>query len=251
MASAYDGPNTVRVIECPYVEYRGYPGAIAHLNFLIPQTTGDIILDCSADDYNDLRRVKRTVETFEVYNPSYLGTRVQYETPEGTPIFKTDFPERNSRFVGAAEAIKFQIGSSSSMAMARDLWEKIAPLGPLEAGDVMLPVIALFERGLYFLDETLHHHVNYADLENTGVEGQMLAARDEQETLQLGEVNGFHNTHHWVSVYKRLLKTGHYSKLTQESFAALFEKIVGSANNWSEVREQLTLKRIPPIAMRT
>lgn len=253
LAADYDGPNTVRVFECPDVEYRGMPGAIAHLNWLWPQLEGDIVIDCSADDYNEPERVAKTVRAFEAYKPSYVNTRVVYETPEGRALFQTDFPDRYSRFVSIAEAIKWQIGSSGSSAWSRDLYEKYGPLIGLESPDVVMPIMATMERGLYFLDETLHHHVLHSDLENTGLEGQMRGAEDTGDKnlqLRLLETNNWHNTYNWLAVLRRLVENETYGRLTPEAFQQLFEKLTGTANAWSLARQDLTLKRIEPMGMR-
>ncbi len=253
VADSYRGPNKVLVVQCPNGEYRGMPGAIANLNFALGQIDADIIIDCSADDYNEPTRVEKIVKIFETYNPSYVGTRVQYETPEGTKVFQTDFPDRSSRHISTAELIKFQIGSSSSTAFAHDLWRKYGPFRGLESPDVMMPVMATLERGYYFIDEILHHHVFHADVENMGMEGQLRGAEQQgvaEAILQTLENNNFHCAYNWINIYQRLTQSGLAARLSQDAIAALYEKVIGNAHCFVTAREELTLKRIAPMPMR-
>lgn len=248
--TGYRGASEVRVIECPAGDYRGMRGLNEHLNWIHTQITGDVVINCSADDYNEPQRVERTMRVFETFKPSYIGTRVLYETPEGQVVGETGFPDRYSRFVSVAEAIKGLIGSSASSAWSRALWDKYAPLRGVEAQDMILPMMALFERGVYYIDEPLHHHVLHADPNNTGVEGQMrAAAEDPAVAARFAELNGFSNTHHWTNIYQRLADAGHFARLSKEGYEALIERIVSAAHNWSRTREDLAMRRIEPMGL--
>lgn len=250
--AGYRGPNEVRVLECPEGDAVGMRGMNVHIGWIMERVTGDLVVMCSADDYNDSARVSETVRAFDAYHPSYIGTRVIYETPEGTQVAETGFIDRSSRFVSLCESIKHQIGSSGSSAWARDLWEKYGPLRGVEAQDMILPMMALMERGIYFIDKPLHHHVLHADPNNTGMEGQMRAYDGGgAEMLRLEELNAAHNTMHWTGILRRWCEHGHYpSRLNRDSYDALAEKIIGAATGWAMKREELTLARIEPKAMR-
>ena len=248
--SRYDGPNTVRVLECPVGSYKGMAGLNEHLNWIHTQIDGDLVINCSADDYNDPRRVERTVAVYEEHKPSYVGTRVIYEAPDGAVSFETSFPNQSSRLVTMDEAIMYQVCSSASSAWARDLWDKYAPLEGIESQDMVLPMMAFFERGVYYLDEPLHHHVLHASLDNTGVEGQMRAAGSDVEHATLNEVNWFHNAHHWGNIYRRIRERGYLPRIGKEIHGALAERVMNSAWGWVQARETLTMNRIPPQPMR-
>lgn len=251
VASRYHGQAPFFVRECPDGDYKGMAGLNAHLNWIHTQISGDVVINCSADDYVEPGLVRGIMGVFERNNPSYVGAKLRFETPEGKVIGETGFPDSYSRFISAAEAIRHMIGSSASSAWSRDLFEKYGPLRGVEGQDMVLPMMALFERGLYYLDEMLHHHVFHADPENTGVEGQMRAAEGDPIAGQkLAELNGFHVTHHWVNIYRRFREAGHLEKMSREGNQALVERIFGAAENWIAQREHLTLQRIEPMGMR-
>lgn len=246
----YSGPASVRVIVCPNGERRGMAGLNDHLAWIHTQIGGEVVINCSADDYNEPQRVERTIEAWDRHRPSYIGTRVIYENPDGSVCGETNFPGRCSRHLAMTETINHLIGSSASSAWARDLWQKYGPLSGVEAQDMLLPIMAFFERGVYYVDEPLHHHVFHAGLDNTGTEGQMRAARDEIESARLGEVNGFQLTHHWTSVYRRIAANGFLPRMPQDSHGALFEKIINAADYWVHQRAELTMRRIEPVGYR-
>lgn len=247
--AGYQGPNTVRVLECPDGEYRGMAGLNRHFNWLHQQIDGDIVIMCSADDYNEPGRAAQTVAAFQKHKVSYVGTRVIYEDPDGTYRGETGFPDRSSRHVMMDEAIAHLVCSSASSAWARDLWTKYGPLDGIEAQDMVLPMMAFFERGVYYVDEPLHHHVLHAGLDNTGIEGQMRAARDATEASRLGEVNAFHNAHHWGNIYRRISEAGYLPRLTRDAHGALAERALNAAWRWVKEREALTMARVPPMGM--
>jgi len=249
LMNGYAGPKRVRVLECPDGEYRGMAGLNRHFAFIHQQIDGDIVIMCSADDYNEPERVAETVRAFETFNPSYVGTRVRYETPEGTLIGETGFPGQSSRHVAPQEAIKHMIGSSASSAWSRDLFEKYGPLQGIEAQDMILPMMALYERGLYYIDKVLHRHVFHASADNTGLEGQMRAETDAIEHQRLAELNGFHNVHHWLNIHEKLVAHGHYQRMNRETYDELAARIIGAAHGWAKQREHLTMLRIEPKGM--
>jgi glycosyltransferase involved in cell wall biosynthesis len=246
----YKGNKAVRFLHCPDTEYRGMRGLNAHLNWLHGKITGDLVINCSADDRVQSGRVERTRTAFEQHRPSYVGTRMCIHD-NGALTGETGMPDRVSRWIAPAECIKHKIGSSMSSAWSRDLFEKYGPLRGIEAQDMILPVLALVERGVYYLDEPLHDYIVHADLNNTGIEGQLRAARDETHAKQLHEVNAFHNAHHWLNIWRRLQEAGAMDRLSGDARQELINRVVEVANHWMLSREHLTLERIEPIGMRT
>jgi hypothetical protein len=249
LVDGYSGPNEARVLECPVADYAGMAGLNQHFQWLHEHITGDVVIMCSADDYNEPERAERTLEAFAKHQPSYVGTRVVYETPDGAAQTETNFPNRCSRPIGMDEAINYLICSSASSAWSRDLWQKYGPLVGIEAQDMVLPMMAFFERGVYYIDEPLHHHVLHAGLDNTGLEGQMRAARDQIEGERLGEVNAFHNAHHWANIYRRINEAGYLPRLPHDVHGALAERVMNAAWAWVQQREAMTLRRIEPVGM--
>lgn len=240
----------VRVLECPVANYRGMAGLNEHLNWIHQQITGDLVISCSADDYVEPGLVREMAAAYEAYRPSYICAGLIVERPDGMVVGQTSFPEKASRHLGITEAISHLICSSSSGGWARDLWRRYGPLRGVEAQDMLLPLMAFFERGVYYVDAPLHHHVLHAGLDNTGTEGQMRAARGDIEAAQLGEVNGFQTTHHWVSIYRRLTENGYLGRLTSDAHGALLERLINAADYWTHQRADLTMRRIAPAEYR-
>src|SRR5579863_2340313 len=234
LAAEYNGPNEVRVLRCPDTELRGMAGLNRHYAWLHQRISGDIVIACSADDTVYPDRVTHTVEAFREFNPSYVGTGLQYERPDGSVIGETDFPKRASRRIGMAEAIEHDIGSSASGAWSRDLWERHGPLQGIESQDVVLPMMAMVERGYYYVDEVLHRYVAHADPANTGMEGQMRAASGSPEMLRLVEVNNFHHAYNWLALWRRMKPF--LAALAEADRKALLDRVMDRCRGWSDAR---------------
>jgi glycosyltransferase involved in cell wall biosynthesis len=253
LASGYDGPNKVRVLSCPDTEWRGMPGLNAHLNWLDTQIDGDVVIMCSADDLNHPRRAELTVRAFEEYSPSYVNTGVKYLLPDGTVEGYTNFENKASRMLTMEESIRDQIHSSGSSAWARDLYQEHGPLIGCEQQDMILPTMALMERGIYYIDAPLHTYIKHANPDNTGFGGRIAAAEDDREKAKIIEVNNFINVHNWTRILKRYNeRPGWIQGLTANPAAmdALLEKVTSTAYAWAAVREAMILSDIEPLQLR-
>lgn len=253
VAGNYDGPNKVRVLQCPETEYRGMCGLNAHLNWLDMQIEGDLVIMCSADDLNHPDRVKHTVRAFEEFSPSYVNTGVEYIEADGSNPRYTDFPNRADRWVLPEETIRHQIGSSGSSAWARDLYQKHGPLQGCEQQDMILPMMALLERGIYYVDMPLHTYIFHASANNTGFMGQMAAAKDDNDKAGLVELNNFINVLNWTKIFERWMKhpVGNEKMFSDPGTRdAMLEKICNYSHHWAAVREHMITSRIPPQMMK-
>lgn len=283
LADAYKGPNTVRVLQCPLTEYSGMAGLNQHLNWLDTQIEGDIVIMCSADDLNHPDRAKYTVEAFEKHNPSYVGTCVQYLqadlTHQGEVTaygFVDGEMNRPDCFVDPVENIKDMIGSSASSAWARDLFKKYGPLRNVESQDILLPFFATLERGLFYVNRVLHAYVRHANTNNTGLGGVVLAATNrvaelaekvmalpeglerqklENEWLAAKnmehasiETNNYHFTSNFFAIIRRVQEMGIH--LTPELDTALLSKALDGGGIWTLARDNITMMRVEPKAMR-
>lgn len=249
LAAKYNGANTVRVLQCPDTELKGMAGLNRHLNWLNTQITGDVVIMCSADDLNHPDRAKRTMEIFEKHNPSYVGTCVQYCDNDGKFTGEmTATPSTGEGFVHPVENLDKLVGSSASSAWAKDLYDKYAPLERVESQDITLPFFATLERGLYYVAEPLHAYFRRADENNTGMEGVVRAAKTEEDKHALTETCNYHFTSIFMTLLRRCEQTG--VNLTQEVFESLVNKILYATNIWTISRDNLTMLKIPPRAMR-
>lgn len=248
LAAKYNGANTVRVLQCPDTEMKGMAGLNRHLNWLHTQITGDVVIMCSADDLNHPERAKKTVEAFEKFNPSYVGTCVQYCDADGKFTGEITSNENGDGFIDPVANINHLVGSSASSAWARDLYEKYAPLERVESQDITLPFFATLERGLYYIAEPLHAYFRRADENNTGMEGVVRSAKTEEDKHAWTETCNYHFTSIFMTLLRRCEAMG--INLRQEVFDALVSKLLYAANIWTISRDNLTMLRIPPRAMR-
>lgn len=266
LAAEYDGPNKVRVLECPDTETKGMAGLNNHLNWLDTQIEGDIVIMCSADDLNHPERVEHTVRAFEDHDPSYVGTMVQYLNPDfkenkNSEVQVTSYGDVD-RWVDPVDNVEKLVGSSASSAWSRDLFTKYGPMKGIESQDVLLPFFATIERGLYYVAKPLHAYIKWANENNTGLEGVMramqnkeaLAKTEEEKRIARGEVAAsielvnFHCTSNWFAIMRRLAfdKTPIETKLQE----AIFNKAIEYTNIWCLSRDSLILNKFQPQAMR-
>lgn len=249
MASEYTGPNTVRVLQCPFIEFKGMAGLNDHLNWLHTQIEGDLVIMCSADDLNHPDRAKYTVEAWEKHNPSYIGTCVEYL--DGDLKSKGELTAGNDegdRFIDAADNVNKMIGSSASSCWARDLFDKYGPLKMVESQDITLPFFGSLERGLFYIARPLHAYVRRSDPDNTGMEGVVRSATSKEEEHALVEACNYHFT----SIFMTLLRRAEQMKinLAQPVLDALINKILYATSIWTLSRDNVTMLRIDPRAMK-
>lgn len=241
------------VLRCPE-NPKHHAGTNASINadfdWAIKQTSADVIMVTCGDDWAHPERAAKVLEAFERTGAAWVGTTQEVER-EGKVVMRSYFPDCGTRWISPAEAIEHQIGSSGSMAWTRKLYDKHGPMAGIESNDVILPIMALFEGGMYFIDEPLHTYVQHDDLGNLGMEGKLRAARGDAERLQLGEINIFHNAFNWSRVYQRLGNAGHFNKLSPEAQGALMRKVLGTGFGWANAREALILAGIEPINFKT
>lgn len=279
LADKYTGPNTVRVLQCPHIEFKGMAGLNMHLNWLNDQITGDIVIMCSADDMNHPDRAKYTVEAFEKNNPSYVGTCVEYYNEKGEFTGNvTGFEVHTGKdcFVDPIKNVTDLVGSSASSAWSKDLFNKYGPLQGVESQDVLLPFFATLERGIFYVNKRLHAYFKRCDENNTGMEGVVRGAEKEYEEFKSQfekcdiepekgqlyekmlmakkkqhvaiETNNYHYTSNFYAILRRI--TDMNLPVNDELQGALIRKSVEAANIWSISRDNLTMLKIQPNGMR-
>jgi glycosyltransferase involved in cell wall biosynthesis len=248
LQAKYDGPNTVRVLNCPEHGNGGTSGGMnADIEWVHKQIEGDVILWGNADDFAYPRRTERTVKAFEEFKPSWVSCCQYFMNMSLVIQGETQLPFKMDRVVNFDEAVKFQTGSSGALAYARDLWDKYGPMRGIEQNDIVLPLMSFLERGMYFIAEPLHAYVFHASATNQGLGGQIDAARTPEERLQKTEVNAFNITSNWMSVLNRLREYG--KEVSPAAMSNLNEMLWGAVQNWEDVRRKMTLAKIPPVGM--
>ena len=253
MAESYNGPNKVRVMSCPHTEEKGLAGFNIHINWLMGQTDAELIVIVSADDLCHPDRVKKTVEVYEQYRPAFIGTRIQFLTPDGKLEGVTAWALQNlkadeSRFVTAKEHLEGLVGGSSSTTFDREFYEKIGGLGGHTILDVYLPFLATFDRGFYFINEDLFAYIRHPDPQNAGLGGQMLAAKGPDEQLLLNELAGYQvvSTLYHAGRIAATVYADKWGNGNHEAGEALYQNIVNRTCDWTNCRNLLNARKLQP-----
>lgn len=216
-------------------------------NFIQDFITGDFCLFTGADDVMAPNRVERVRAVFEEHNPSWVVNAQTMMHEDGT-VDGVAPGIQGSQWIDPAGGIKWQVGSSGGFAWATDLYRKYAPINHIESNDVILPSLALLERGMYYIDEPLQTMYLHDDLNNLGLEGQVRGARDETHTLQLRETMAFQGLSNWTSVLNRM-NQHHPGRTYDPAFInEIYSKIFSYSSWWVDQRAQLTMQKVKPLA---
>lgn len=247
----YSGPHDILILEGAPTERRGMAGLVAHLNYVHENLPDGVeyVSMTSADDFDEPTRDERVMAAFEKHDPDFVGVRSMIAKPGYGPHAESFFPDRYSRWIAVGEAIRYGILSACSASWSVELWKRLAPLRGVESADFTVPMMALFGKGFYYIDEPLHTYVEHADANNTGVEGVLraaLAANDPDEVRRINEINEFHNCYNWTALWRRLSESGYIGRMSSDANQALTDRIFNRALGWAVVRESMILDRIEP-----
>lgn len=242
----YNGPNKVRVVQCPDLEKRYMAGFNVHLNWLHTQTDADVVLVTSADDFNHHDRTSKVVKSFEDFNPDMVGTAIQFINEDNSVNGETDFP-RESRFIQPNEMTERLVGGSSSQAWRHDFYETVGGLPDSVIIDVYLPFLATASKGFYFIHELLYAYFHWADLENTGLGGVLRAAEGDAKK-QYDEVQRYQITSTYFAILDHIFRI---NCVNDEVLKTLSTHLMGLSKSLISIRDELTRQRISPIGLRS
>lgn len=244
MAAIYDGPHTVRRLDCPCAEAPGMSGLNAHITWAMTQTDADVVMQLSGDDYDLAQRAKFTREAFEAHSPSmvlasqyYVSERMEYqgETPHAT----------EDRWCNMEDMTLRLIGGSTCQAWTREFWDKVGPLEGVASPDVVLPSLAVLDKGAYLLAARLHAYRKVNHIDNTGLEGVYNSIPEgDMRRAQLAELMHFQVASGWRHVVGKMDQLGWR---TDEAAAALANALLDRTMGWIQTRLQMTMDGIPPI----
>lgn len=241
--SKYDGPHKLRIVQCPETEIRGMAGLNEHLNWIHNQTDAEIFISSAADDCPYKSRARKTIEAFEKYNPSMVITGMYYAEPDGSYGGETGFPEADG-WVKVEDVYTRYVGGSTTQSWTRSFYEKIGGLQGVGSPDMVLPFLAVVDKGAYFLHERLHVYCKVVDENNTGLEGVYAAAKDDNEKLALEELMHFQVT---AGIFTAAVKMSEAGLTTSEANAALVDQIVDRAASWQKTRQKMSLLKVQPM----
>ena len=251
--NGYNGPNKVRVLECPDTESRGQAGLMAHINWLHNNIDADFWITSAADDIDYPDRAKRTVETLETLDrkPLFFGVGQDFANPDLTSNSHNAKPD-HSKWVEPIETLRDLIGGSVPGAWDPQLMNDFGPLPPQALSDVYLPFCAALMDRFYYLHEIHHAYVWRDDPNNTGL-GGLMAQTDEgsDERLQLQEMVQYElaaNMCVMTSVAQAIAES-HPSPGMEDTLQYLYSGCLAQLGGWCAKRAELTAKRVPPQAV--
>ena len=246
--SKYDGPNKVRVLQCPDVGDFGMPAMNAHHNWLNSQTDADIIIQVSADDLIHPDRAKYVIEAYEKYNPSTVHTMQEFINPDFSTNGNSRYNPDEDGWVSGRTCLMELVGGSSSLSWSHEFYDRIGGVHGQTIQDVYLPFVASQDRGMWYICVPLHAYVCHSDEKNMGLGGQMKAAKNATERTRIQEL-----------VHYQILGTLRECALTVEKIKpdwegddkqALLASIIAQGLAWCNIRDELTKFKIQPLMMR-
>lgn len=245
MARTYNGPHTVRRINCPeHCDWTGMAGMNAHVSWAMTQTDADVVMQLSADDYDLARRSEVTIKAFEEHNPSmvcvsqyYVSEKMEYqgETPHST----------EDRWLTLEDMTINLMGGSTCQAWDRAFWDKIGGLDGVASMDVVMPPLAVLDRGAWLVQSRQHAYRKVLSLKNTGLEGIYYHhPEDSPERIKLAELMHFQIASGYYKVIEKMDNAG---LRTDEAALVLANAVLDRCASWVSTRNKMSFDRIPPI----
>ncbi len=251
--NGYNGPNKVRILDCPVTEAKGMAGLISHINWLHDHLDEEFWITCAADDIDRPGRARRTMETLRDLDkvPLFFGTQQSFMDAQMRDTGITAVP-RESRYITVQENISDKVGGSCSGAWSAELWQKYGPWPAQALTDIYFPHCAALDNSFYYLNENLHAYVNRGDPHNTGLGQLREMAHDEAESDQILELTLFQlgaNIHLCLQA-----AMAQYEKTQREDLWEIINFLgsscVSQLGGWANTRQHLTEQRIRPLALK-
>lgn len=244
LARSYNGPHTVRRLNCPCAQSPGMPGLNAHLNWCMTQTDADVVMQLSGDDYDLAQRSELTIRAFEAHSPSMVLGAMYYVTPEMAYLGETPFLAED-RLATVEDMTLRYLGGSTCQAWTHEFWDAIAPMSGVGSIDVPLPFLACLHKGAYALKTRMHVYRKVLGPQNTGLEGVYGAVPEgDPRRLQLEELMHFQVT---AGHYFALGKMQEKGWTTPEAMNALAQAILDRNASWVNVRQRMSFEGVPPL----
>lgn len=244
-AQSYNGPHKVRAIRCPHQDYPGMHGLNQHINWTMTQTDADIACQLSADDYALQGRVQHVVDAFEAHKPSMVLTGMFYvEETTMKYLGESAWPNEDG-WCKLEEMYPKFVGGSASQSWSHEFFDKLGGLEGVGSQDVVMPFLAVLDKGAWYVHKRLHAYRKVVDPLNTGLEGVLNSVPENTpERLQIEELIHFQVIAGHYGVLRKMHQTG--LGMTAEVQSLLAQAILDRAASWTVTREMLSLRRIPP-----
>lgn len=253
-AQRYNGPHRVRLIDCPDTGPRGMPGLNAHYNWLHNAIPADFVLYTAADDIPTQNRMQRTLDILEEFSPDYIGTMQANVSPAGEYTGHTARPTE-SGWCSLRDIVEHNLGGSMSSAWSKKCFERHGPLFSAACQDLIVPVWAALEGGMYYLAEAVQVRLHRLDRNNTGLEGLKDTRQTETGRQQVDELMHYQFVANWSHMVLRI--DAHYGAAGMQNAEVvqtmnfLMGRIIGQSRAWADTRDALTAAQTQPACFAT
>ena len=248
LARSYGGPHTVRRLQCPVVGPKGMPGLNAHINWAMTQTDADVVVSLSADDYDLAQRVELVAAAFEAHKPSMVLGGMYYVTEKMEYQGETPWPQQDG-FCKVEEMLPKLVGGSTIQSWTSEFFHKVGGLSGVGSPDVFFPLLAVLDKGAYYVHARAHAYRKVIGENNTGLESIWGAYPEgSSQRLQLEELMHFQ------------VLAGHYTTLgkmdtaglrTEAAVQTLASAILDRSASWANTQQRMSFEGIPPLPFKT
>ena len=247
LAKSYNGPHTVRRLDCPHIEVRGMPGLNAHINWAMTQTDADFLVHLSADDYDLAQRVELAVRAFEEHSPSMVLGGMYYVNEKREYLGENPWPQEDGWCKLEEMHPKF-VGGSTIQSWSREFYEKVGGLSGVGSPDVVLPFLACLDRGAYYVHARAHAYRKVIGVENTGLESVYYAFPEgSKERLQQEELIHFQVMAGHYTALAKMEKLTLTPEVAVAAGQCLAQAILDRSASWVNVRQKMTFEKVPPL----
>ena len=240
--------HDVRVLVKPTKDDNTFKAATETTMWLANEATGDLVLQCSSDDYSLPDRAKVCMEAVAEHPCSIIATTMYFEKQgETNREAMSGYPRESGYVTGADGLTKLAYGSVIA-GYSRDFLNRC---GHMMVGDhtpdVLMGFLASLDKGFYVVANPQHCHVEHANVANLGFQGKMRAAGGE-DALRLAELNHFQLLALYTACFDRAYEL-QPDGIPQDASNALLSVILGQSRGWLEARKKLHELHIQPWEM--
>jgi hypothetical protein len=208
------------------------------------QTDADVVMQLSADDYDLAQRSELTIAAFEAHNPSMVLGSMYYVNEAMQYVGETPHADED-RWCTLEDITKHLIGGSTCQAWTREFWDKVKPLVGVASPDVVLPYLAILDKGAYLLKTRMHCYRQVHYVGNTGLEGVWNSYPvGDPRRLQVEELMHFQVACGHLTVLEKMEKAGWK---TPEASLPIANALLDRAVSWCNTRQKMSFERVPPI----
>lgn len=240
--------HEVRVLVKETRDNNTFLAATGTTMWLAKAATGDIVLQCSSDDYSLPDRARVCVEAVAEHPCSIIATTMYFEKDGETNRESQSGYPKESGYVKAGDGIINLAYGSVIAGYTREFLDKC---GHMMIGDhtpdVLMGWLAALDKGFYVVANPQHVHVTHANEENLGFQGRMRAATGE-DALLLAEANHAQ----LLFLYDACAKFGEelYPKgIDPYDWNCLLNMIFGQTKGLIAARKMLNTHKLRPLVL--